>query len=113
MLMGMIIVQGFMKVQPADFALYRRRIALHAVHVQTLDGCLQYSLSEDPGVPGLIWVSERWRDKVAQAAHLGGEHMGRFNEFMKHMPIIAAHIACYNCDDEGKWLMRVGNADIS
>jgi quinol monooxygenase YgiN len=109
----MIIVQGFMRVQPEDFAQYRRRIVLHVAHVQTLEGCQQYSLSEDPGIPGLIWVAERWRDRVSQAAHLGGDHMGRFNEFMKHMPITAAHVASYECEDEGQWLMRVGSASIN
>lgn len=109
----MIIVQGFMKVQPADFAQYRKRIILHTAHVQTLDGCVQYSLSEDPGIPGLIWVAERWRDKEAQAAHMAGDHMGRFNEFMKHMPVSAAHVAVYDCDDGGQWLMRVGSSSIS
>lgn len=102
-----------MKVQPEDFAQYRRRIALHCAHIHSLDGCLQYSLSEDPGIPGLIWVGERWRDKASQAAHLAGDHMGRFNEFMKHMPISAAHIATYELEGEGQWLMRVGNSNIS
>jgi quinol monooxygenase YgiN len=109
----MIIVQGFMKVQPADFALYGRRLSLHAALVQSLDGCLQYSLCEDPAIPGLIWVGERWRDKAAQAAHLAGEHMGQFNQFMKHLPISAAHIASYECIDSGNWLMRVGSNSIS
>lgn len=102
-----------MKVLPEDFALYRKRLVLHAAHVQTLDGCCQYSLSEDPGIPGLIWVAERWRDKASQAAHLAGDHMGRFNEFMKHMPLTAAHIASYDCPDDGAWLMRVGSTSIS
>jgi quinol monooxygenase YgiN len=109
----MIIVQGFMRVQAEDFAFYRKRIVLHCATVQTLDGCLQYSLSEDPGIPGLIWVSERWRDKAAQAAHLCGDHMGQFNEFMKHMPISAAHIATYEVVGEGTWLMRVGSSAVS
>jgi quinol monooxygenase YgiN len=107
----MIIVQGFMRVQPEHLNQYRRRIVLHCAHVQMLDGCLQYSLSEDPGVPGLVWVSERWRDKAAQAAHSAGEHMGEFNQFMKHMPISAAHIASYAVEGEGQWLMRVGSAN--
>jgi quinol monooxygenase YgiN len=109
----MIIVQGFLKVQPEDFAQYKRRIVLHSARVQMLDGCLQYSMSEDPGIPGLIWVSERWRDKAAQAAHLAGDHMGEFNQFMKHMPLIAAHIASYDVDGEGQWLMRVGSDKVS
>jgi quinol monooxygenase YgiN len=109
----MIIVQGFLKVQPADFAQYKRRIVLHAAHVQLLDGCLQYSMAEDPGVPGLIWVSERWRDREAQAVHMAGDHMGEFNQFMKHMPISAAHIASYEVSGEGQWLMRVGSDKVS
>ena len=109
----MIIVQGFIKVLPADLELYRRRLVLHMATVRSLDGCLQYSMSEDPGIPGLIWVSERWRDKAAQAAHLAGDHMGEFNQFMKHMPMSAAHIASYTVDGEGEWLMRVGSSTIS
>jgi quinol monooxygenase YgiN len=109
----MIIVQGFMKVLPEDFAQYKRRIVLHMAHVQMLDGCLQYSLSEDPGIPGLIWVAERWRDKASQAAHMAGDHMGQFNQFMKHMPISAAHIASYELERDGDWLMRVGSPSVS
>ncbi len=109
----MIIVQGFMKVQPEDFAQYKRRIVLHTAHVQLLDGCLQYSLAEDPGIPGLIWVAERWRDKPAHSAHMVGDHMGQFNQFMKHMPISASHIACYEIEGDGQWLMRVGSASVS
>ena len=109
----MIIVQGFMKVLPEDFAQYKRRIVLHMAHVQMLDGCLQYSLCEDPGIPGLIWVAERWRDKAAQASHMAGDHMGQFNQFMKHMPISAAHIASYESEGEGNWLMRVGASSVS
>lgn len=109
----MIIVQGFLKVQPEDFAQYKRRIVLHTAMVQMIDGCLQYSLSEDPGIPGLLWVSERWRDREAQAAHMAGEHMGDFNMFMKHMPVIAAHIASYEVEGEGQWLMRVGSDKVS
>ena len=109
----MIIVQDFMKVQPEDFVQYKRRIVLYMAHVQLLDGCLQYSLSEDPGVPGLIWVAERWRDREAQAAHMAGDHMGQFNQFMKHIPISAAHIASYEIEGEGQWLMRVGSSSVS
>ena len=109
----MIIVQGFMEVLLEDFAQYKRRIFLYMAQVQMLDGCIQYSLSEDPGVPELICVAERWRDKAAQSAHLAGDHMGQFNQFMKHMPISAAHIASCEIEDEGQWMMRVGSTSVS
>jgi quinol monooxygenase YgiN len=104
----MIIVQGYLRVAPEKFALYARRIATHAGLAAASDGCLQYSLAEDPGEPGLIWVGERWRDKAAQAAHLASDHMAEFNGFMKHMGLISANIAAYECEGDGQWLMRVG-----
>ena len=58
-------------------------------------------------------MSERWRDKAAQAAHLAGDHMGEFNQFMKHMPMSAGHIASYQVEGDGDWLLRVGSSDIS
>ena len=57
--------------------------------------------------------SERWRDKASQAAHLAGDHMGEFNQFMKHMPMSAGHIASYQVEGNGEWLLRVGISDIS
>ncbi len=107
-LFRMIIVQGHFRVCPEKFALYRRRVADHAALVAVLDGCLQYSISEDPGEPGLLWVGERWRDKAAQAAHMAGDHMAVFNGFMKHLTLKSADIAAYTCDSEGQWMMRAG-----
>jgi quinol monooxygenase YgiN len=104
----MIIVQGFMRVDASRVQLYRKRLALHIALVQTLDGCLQYSLSEDFDEPGLLWIGERWRDGAAHAAHSAGNHMGEFNVFMKHMNLSAAHFAKYDVAGEGEWLMRIG-----
>ncbi len=104
----MIIVQGFLRVRPEDVALFSKRLALHAALVQSLDGCIQYSIASDVGEPGLLWIGERWRDKAAQGAHMGGDHMAAFNNLMKHMPLSAAHIVQYECADEGQWLMKVG-----
>ena len=86
---------------------------LHMAQVLMPSGCIQYSLSEDAGIPGVIWVAERWRDKAAQAAYFACEHIGQFNQFMKHMPISAAHIVNYDGQDDGQWLMRVGSPLVS
>jgi hypothetical protein len=44
---------------------------------------------------------------------MAGDHMGQFNQFMKHMPINAAHIARYELESDGNWLMRVGSSSVS
>jgi quinol monooxygenase YgiN len=97
-----------MRVNAEKFALYRRRVAEHNAAVAALDGCLQYSIAEDPGEPGLLWVAERWRDKAAQAAHMGSAHMAEFNVFMKHLVLKSANIAAYETVDDGQWILRSG-----
>ena len=104
----MIIVQGFMRVRAEDAMFFKKRLMLHCALIQGLDGCLQYSIGEDPGEPGLLWIGERWRDKAAQAAHLAGDHMGQFNQLMKHLHLHSAQIDSFECAGEGEWLMRVG-----
>ena len=42
------------------------------------DGCLEYSYAEDILEPGLIHVSERWRDQAALQAHFGADHMAKW-----------------------------------
>jgi quinol monooxygenase YgiN len=103
----MIIVQGWMRVAPDKLALYLRRIADHSAVIAGSEGCVQYSIAEDPGEPGLLWIGERWRDKTAQAAHLASDHMAVFNNFMKHLKLQSADIAAYDCPGDGQWMMRV------
>ena len=103
----MIIVQGHIRVAADKFALYRRRISQHAALVAAMDGCLQYSIAEDTEEAGLLWIGERWRDKAAQALHMGSGHMAEFNNFMKHLSMKSADIAVFETVDDGKWLMRI------
>jgi quinol monooxygenase YgiN len=104
----MIIVMGYMQVQPEHLAQFKRRLAQHCALVAQFDGCAQYSFSEDMAEPGKIWVAERWRDRAAQAAHMAGDHMAAFNMLMKYMPLISAQIESYETDDLGQWLIRAG-----
>jgi quinol monooxygenase YgiN len=39
------------------------------------DGCIAYSYAQDLFDPGLIHVSEKWRDREALAAHFKSAHM--------------------------------------
>lgn len=102
----MIIVQGYMRVAPAKFTEFSQRFAAHSATVAAYDGCLQYSISEDPGEPGLLWIGERWRDKAAQSSHLASDHMAIFNNLMKHLDLKSAEITAFECTGERQWLMR-------
>lgn len=42
------------------------------------DGCLDYSYAEDVLEPGLIHVSELWRDQAALDRHFASDHIARW-----------------------------------
>ncbi len=102
----MILVTGHIRVRPEDTDLFRRRLGDLADTVRALDGCLQYAIATDIVDNGLWWISERWRDRTAQAAHSAGDHMARFNMMMKHVKIIEAKVEIYEVDKPGQWLIR-------
>ena len=102
----MIIVMGHIRVRPEDTETFRRRLSDHAATVRGFDGCLHYSIATDIADPGLWWISERWRDQNAQAAHMAGDHMARLNMMMKHVKITEARIERFETDDPGQWVIR-------
>ncbi len=44
------------------------------------DGCISYAYSEDVIEPGLIHVTEIWRDQEALDAHFESEHLNEWRE---------------------------------
>jgi quinol monooxygenase YgiN len=71
-----IFVIGTIRV-PAD-AMERLRPAMATVIDATRkeDGCITYAFGEDVLEPGLIRVSEVWRDEASLEAHRTQPHMG-------------------------------------
>ncbi len=102
----MIIVMGHIRVRPEDTETFRRRLGEHADIVRNFSGCLHYAIATDMADPGLWWVSERWQDQAAQAEHMAGDHMARFNMMMKHVKISEARIERFETEDTGKWIIR-------
>ena len=102
----MIIVMGHIRVRPEDTELFRRRLGEHAETVRALYGCLQYAIATDMADQAWWWISERWQDRAAQAEHMAGDHMARFNMLMKHMKILEARVESFETDDKGTWLIR-------
>ena len=41
-------------------------------------GCLEYSYAEDVMEPGLIRVTERWKDRAALERHLAAPHLAEW-----------------------------------
>jgi quinol monooxygenase YgiN len=71
----MIIVAGTFRMPPENvmIALGMARRVVEATRAE--DGCLAYAYAQDLFDPGLIHVSEKWRDKASLEAHFKTAHM--------------------------------------
>ena len=71
----MILIAGTMRMPAAklDEARPALQRVLAATHAE--DGCLDYRFAEDVLDPGLIHVTELWRDQAALNAHIATPHV--------------------------------------
>ncbi|MFM9852416.1 MAG: putative quinol monooxygenase [Sphingomonadaceae bacterium] len=106
--MSIVIVMGYMRVREGDVDRLRSAIAALTLAARTQDGCEHYSLSQDVTDPSVLRVSERWRDRAAQAMHMVGDHMVTFNLDMRRGKIVEADINVYDSDGGMKKLIYVG-----
>jgi quinol monooxygenase YgiN len=103
----MIVVQGHMQLSEGSIARLKSALVVHIAAVRAFDGCELYSLAADTEKTDLLWVSERWRDKAAQALHMASDHMVRFNLTMQRARILEAQINAYDGDMTVERLIRV------
>ena len=76
----MLLIIGTVRL-PAD-SLERARPSMAAMLQATRaeDGCLEYSYSADVLDPGVIHITERWRDQTALDEHFKSAHMSSWRE---------------------------------
>jgi quinol monooxygenase YgiN len=59
------------------------------------DGCLQYAYSLDLLEPGLVRVTEAWRDREALAAHFKAPHLAAWRASWADIGIGERNLALY------------------
>ena len=91
----MLLVMGYMRVRSADIARLHTPIARQAAAVREFHGCDHYAFGIDVLEPDLLRISERWRTRAAQSAHLIGDHMVEFNIGMRAASVVATAIDSY------------------
>ena len=71
----MLLVIGTVRMPPEN--LNEARFAMQAMIEASLEeeGCESYAYSEDVLEPGLVHVTEIWRDREALEAHFQTEHL--------------------------------------
>jgi quinol monooxygenase YgiN len=71
----MIVVLGVMRVPVENLDALRAMMAPVVAATLAEDGCLAYAYAEDLLDPGLVRLSEAWRDQAAFDAHLAQPHL--------------------------------------
>lgn len=71
----MILVMGTFRLPPEALATALPMAQRVVAATRAEDGCFAYSYAQDLFDPGLIHVSEKWRDRAALQAHFKSAHM--------------------------------------
>jgi len=90
-----LLVMGFMRVRTSDIARLQAPISRIASATREFHGCDHYAFGHDLLEPDLLRISERWRTRAAQSAHLIGNHMVEFNIDMRAASVVATEVDSY------------------
>jgi quinol monooxygenase YgiN len=93
---SMIIVTGDLRVAPENMDRLRPLMRTVIEANRQEDGCLLFAFGEDVLDPGLIRVTEHWRDRESLAAHSGQPHVISWRAALKEIGIISRHLAAYD-----------------
>jgi quinol monooxygenase YgiN len=70
-----VVILGIVRLPPERLADARPHMTSMVAATRAEDGCVAYAYAEDVLDPGLIRVSEIWRDQAALDAHARSAHI--------------------------------------
>ena len=74
----MVVITGTLRIPVGSLSRVRPIMQVIIEASRAEDGCIHYSYAEDVLEPGLIWVSESWRDAAALAVHGQSPHIAEW-----------------------------------
>ena len=91
----MILVIGTVRLPPGNIG--KARVAMEAMVAASRaeDGCIEYAYSEDLLSPGLVRVTEVWRDRDALKAHFQMPHMADWRAVWPSLGLGERNLALY------------------
>jgi quinol monooxygenase YgiN len=96
----MIVVQGWMRVDPEDAHTLRDAARTLVAATRLEPGNIAYAFAEDVNDPGLFHIVERWADDAAVAAHMTMPHTAAFGPVLKGLRDLHYRIARYDPPEE-------------
>ena len=95
----MILVLGTVRLPVDNIAKAREAMSAMVAGSRAEDGCIEYAYSEDLLDPGLIRVTEMWRDRECLKAHFQTQHMAAWRQVWPSLGIGERNLALYEAGD--------------
>ena len=95
----MILVIGTVRLPSENIARARPAMEAMVAGSRAEDGCLEYAYSEDLLVPGLVRVTEIWRDREALKAHFLTPHMAAWRAVFPELNITDRNLSLYKAGE--------------
>lgn len=95
----MILIAGTVRFPAENMPAARPVMARMVTETRAEDGCLQYAFAEDVLDPGLIHISELWRDQAALDAHGATAHMAAWRTEGAELGIHGRDLRFYEVDE--------------
>jgi quinol monooxygenase YgiN len=94
-----IIILGTVRLPPENLDAARPAMAAMARASRDEEGCMAYAYAEDVFEPGLIRVSEIWRDQAAFDAHATAPHLAQWRAAWPSLGIGERRLMAYEAAD--------------
>ncbi len=95
----MILVLGTVRLPVENIDKAREAMAAMVAGSRAEDGCIEYAYSQDLLDPGLIRVTEAWRDRDCLTAHFKTPHMAAWRQVWPTLGIGERNLGLYEARD--------------
>ena len=95
----MILIVGTVRITGGALDTVRPAMAAMLGASRAEDGCLTYAYSQDLLDPGLIRITEGWRDRAALDAHFLTPHMAAWRAQFSSLGIVDRDLTVYSADE--------------
>ena len=95
----MIVVNGRLQSTPENVAALKNALAAMETASRAEDGCDDYTFSAEINDPGVIRITEKWRDLDALAAHFRSPHMAEFQKAMREHPPTSSAVTFFEATE--------------
>jgi len=95
----MLLIVGTIRFPAENVTAARGAIEALVTATRAEDGCFEYRFAEDVLEPGLIHITERWRDRAALDAHFQTPHIAAWRAAGTTLGVSDRALMLYMVDD--------------